>query len=55
MENNQCLQDGRDAIGRILSDHIAIERNIPDHMIILLRRLRLSDHELALKYARGDR
>ena len=55
MDTDQCLQDGRDAIGRSLSDHIAIERETPDHLIILLRRLRLSDQELARKRARGDR
>lgn len=55
MYSNRCMQDGRHAIGRILSTHIALERDIPDHLKILLRRLRLNDEALKKKGARADR
>lgn len=54
MFSNRCMQDGRHAIGRLLSSHIGLERNVPDHLKLLLRRLRLNDDELRRK-ARGDR
>jgi hypothetical protein len=55
MTGNQNTREVREAIGHGLSRCFTVERDLPDHLRILLRQLELADERAAKERTRDDR